>query len=806
MTERKRSSTVREIQMIVNTIMFFWWLHLCALFLGTSAWLLVPRHRQSLPSRTIICARRPTSSFSLLASHTKTTSDILDRDGLKELTIAELKEVLRSHNQKVTGNKAELVERILVHQQNNHAEEDFLEGEGSISSMISYDPSLSQLPKPVLESFLRYTSSIATRNNNNMHETEISPPSQEPKLLPIQQRSFNIIADGGDAVLFSPTGTGKTLAYIIPLASRLWEWKRNGSLQHKKKLQKQRFIQQQRNKNDSLPSKQVEAAAPSIMIIEPSREMAKQVGKVWNKFHPTVSKPTRQIVTVFGGVPTARQAALLSSKTDVVVGTPGRIRELIREGFLSTEHVRSIVLDEGDALLNFNDNPEVEWLLDGMRNDYQLILASATINKLVEKFVGEVMELEVGEDGYVNMVDEVATTNDGADDDSDDFGFLVDGETLEQQTHAVDLDTSPVRHWSMPASAASRTALVSDLIVTLAPRRGIIFVPSKAEVELVAQELSERLSTTNDVSVHVLHGDMVQAARSRAIVAFRGDNSETKKSTQPNNNMSRTRILVATDVASRGLDIPTVDLVLQYGVPRKNGKDGTFDSELYIHRTGRAGRFGSTRTADTIMLYDRFQGEGNTLKDLQDEMLRLRDVEILPKALPSPGDVMDALYHRALQRCTKFDEEGKADLVQYFENRLMKGGDLLEHSDSGSIQTEAMLIRRLAAAMAALSGLEDVVPPRSLLTANPSDRTIRVWNESCSRENPLSPPDVTKLVKALGSGKLGRISICEDGSAVFDLSQSKAKRLIKKAKDDEMKSLVEGWSFDMPESLPAIPS
>jgi hypothetical protein len=206
------------------------------------------------------------------------------------------------------------------------------------------------------------------------------------------------------------------------------------------------------------------------------------------------------------------------------------------------------------------------------------------------------------------------------------------------------------------------------------------------------------------------------------------------------------------------------------------------------------------------MLYDRFQGEGSTLKDLQDEMLRLRGVEILPKALPSPGEVMESLYHRALQRCMKFDEEGKTDLVQYFENRLMKGGDLLEHSDSGSIQTEAMLIRRLAAAMAALSGLEDVVPPRSLLTANPSDRTIRVWKESCSRKNPLSPPEVTKLVKSLGSGKLGRISICEDGSAVFDLSQSKAKRLIKKAKDDEMKSLVAGWSFDMPESLPAIPS
>jgi superfamily II DNA/RNA helicase len=735
----------------------------------------------------------------LSASHATISADISSKEKLQDLTIAELKELLRTNNEKVSGNKAELVDRILSHQQSSSAGKDVLKED---ASEISYHPSLSQLPKPVLESFLRFSSSSNAARNMNVHDDGAdasASPTQQPKLLPIQERSFDIIADGGDAVIFSPTGTGKTLAYILPLAKRLFEWKHDGSLQHRKKIQKQRFIQQQRNKNDSMPSKQTEAAAPSILVIEPSRELAKQVGKVWSKFHPTVTKATKQIVTVFGGVPTARQAALLSSKTDVVVGTPGRIRELIREGFLSTSHVRSIVLDEGDVLLNFQDNPEVEWLLEGMRNDYQLILASATINKRVETFVGEVMELEVGEEGYVNMVDVVdedATSNDYGI-ETNDIDFEIEG-TDEQSTQEV------VNHWAMAASARDRTALVSDLIITSAPRRGIIFVPSKAEVEVVAQELIERLSSANDVSIHVLHGDMVQAARSRTIVAFRGDTETAPTQT----NMSR--ILVATDVASRGLDIPTVDLVLQYGVPRKNGKDGTFDSELFIHRTGRAGRFGSTRTADTIILYDRSQGEGTTLKGLQDEMIRLRGVEILPKTLPSPGEVMNAAYHRALQRFEKFDKEGednreKQDLVQYFEKRLMKD-ILFEHSDSGPSQTESLLMTRLAAAMAALSGLEDVVPPRSLLTANPSDRTIRVWSDSCSRRNPLSPPEVTKVVKELGSGKLGRISICEDGSAVFDLSQSKAKRLLQKAGDKEMSSLVEGWHFEMPESLSAIPS
>ena len=261
-------------------------------------------------------------------------------------------------------------------------------------------------------------------------------------------------------------------------------------------------------------------------------------------------------------------------------------------------------------MLNFKDNPEVEWLLEGMRDDYQLVLASATVNKRVEKFVGEIMELEVGEEGYV-VVDQREGFNVGNrnDDSSEDGGIdMYDVDSGVHTTESNRANEAPklskkapaVRHWSMPASALSRITLTADLIVTMAPRRGIVFVPSKAEVESVAQELTERLSA-NDVSIHILHGDMVQQARSRTIIAFSDESAKV------------TRILVATDVASRGLDLPAVDLVVQFGVPRMTGKDGTFDSELYIHRTGRAGRFGNSRTADAIVFYDRTQGEATTL-------------------------------------------------------------------------------------------------------------------------------------------------------------------------------------------------
>ena len=298
-----------------------------------------------------------------------------------------------------------------------------------------------------------------------------------------------------------------------------------------------------------------------------------------------------------------------SCKTIYSPLAPGRIRELIREKYLSTSKVRSIVLDEADTLLNFKDNPEVEWLLEGMRDDYQLILASTTVNKRVEKFVGEIMELEVGEEGYV-VVDQregfnLGNRNDDASEDGGIDMYDVDSGVHTESNRANEVPklskkAPAVRHWSMPASASSRITLTADLIVTMAPRRGIVFVPSKAEVESVAQELTERLPA-NDVSIHILHGDMVQQARSRTIIAFSDESAKV------------TRILVATDVASRGLDLPAVDLVVQFGVPRMTGKDGTFDSELYIHRTGRAGRFGNSRTADAIVFYDRTQGEATTL-------------------------------------------------------------------------------------------------------------------------------------------------------------------------------------------------
>ena len=220
---------------------------------------------------------------------------------------------------------------------------------GNLSDCIPIDPSLGIFPPPLIDAFLRFTASssgnadTAATGDNYDHEPSpslfahptISSTTSSPKLLPIQQLSYPLISKGQDTVLFSPTGTGKSLAFILPLAARLLEWKTDGSLHHKKEAQRQHYMKRARttnhNGNDSLSSssQQVDMAAPLILIVEPSRELARQVGKIWSKFHPSSmlskgggsSSSKRHVVTVYGGVPMTRHAALLGSKTDVVIGS-----------------------------------------------------------------------------------------------------------------------------------------------------------------------------------------------------------------------------------------------------------------------------------------------------------------------------------------------------------------------------------------------------------------------------------------------------------------------------------------------------
>ena len=549
-------------------------------------------------------------------------------------------------------------------------------------------------------------------------------------LLPSQVKSFRRIYAGRDAVLQAPTGSGKTLAYVLPLVSR-------------------KFVR-------SRPQK---ICTPIIIAIAPSRELARQVGKEWTKFTDL------PVATVFGGVPIERHVSLLKSKPVILVSTPGRLRELVREGHLDYSQVTTLVLDEADTLLDRGDSPDVRAIFDEIetavgyreKSEYQLVLVSATINANVKEFTDELM---MSPKAYIRVK-------------GSESKVLVSSSSSKGETSSGDAsmksNVPAVQHWHMACKSTKQSSITADLISILSPRLTIVFVPTKSETETVASFLSTKLMLGD---VRILHGDMTQTSRSRSIALIREAAS-----------LGTAQVLVATDVASRGLDLPNVDLVVQFGVPRLAGQDGTFSTELYTHRSGRTGRVrtvhhgGSVETANAITMYDPANGEGKLIPELVKEVGEKLKVQILPKPIPSATEVVDAGYKRTklalgVDVDTDAGADQKKELATYFKSRLQEENSI----DTNDPQ---QLLEYLSKAMAALSSLDASASPfeqqYSLVTGDDSDRTLRLSRKDGAA---LSPPQVTQFCKPLGSGKLGRIVIAKDGSAIFDLPLKRSNRLL----------------------------
>lgn len=437
-----------------------------------------------------------------------------------------------------------------------------------------------------------------------------------------------------------------------------------------------------------------------------------------------------------------------------------------------------------------------------------MVLVSATIGKNVKDFA---RDMEFPKSSFVRV------------DGNRDSKTLV-GETPQASEAGVAAsapsileNAATVGHWHVSCKASVRPDITASLISVLSPRMTIVFVPTKSETESVAAFLSEKASGT---TIRILHGDMSQSARSRCIAMIR-DDAARKESLKDEGSLDG-QILVATDVASRGLDLPNVDLVVQFGLPRISGKDGTINPELYAHRTGRTGRFRALpsakstnwrpaanryETANAVALYDPAIGEGKLVGSLVEEVREDLGVTIKPMAIPSAARVVDAAYTRLSGDIVADSsrEKGPADLEKYFKQRL-EADERIDTSDPDA------LLRRLASAMASLSKLDPSLSPysqvSSLLTGDPAMNTLRLYSrlDSVDGSDPLRPPAVTSFCKKRGSGKLGRVVICGDGSAVFDLPKKRARRLVEAIRAEEEENLEEDleYALELPVSLPEM--
>ena len=349
---------------------------------------------------------------------------------------------------------------------------------------------------------------------------------------------------------------------------------------------------------------------PQALVLAPTRELAVQVA---GGIHDLAKNSGLRVVPVYGGQPIDRQFRSLRNGAQIVVGTPGRVLDHIRRGSLSFTHVSYCVLDEADEMLALGFAEDLEAILAELPEERQLAFFSATmparILALTKKFLREPVHIQIK-----SRQRTLDTTNQT-------YYEVPPGKKLEALARVLDMET---------------------------PGPTIIFCRTRQETS----DLSENLRLRG-YSTEALHGDMNQAERDRVMRRFREGQAD---------------LLIATDVAARGLDIETVTHVINYDIP--------WDVEQYIHRIGRTGRAG--RSGDAITLVS--GKERHQLKNIE----RMIGSVIKPARIPTAADI-------ASKRRDLFQETLREVLLAgEFENHLATVEALSEEFDSAEVAAAAL--------------------------------------------------------------------------------------------------------------------
>jgi ATP-dependent RNA helicase DeaD len=318
---------------------------------------------------------------------------------------------------------------------------------------------------------------------------------------PIQEQAIPALLEGRDVIGQAQTGTGKTAAFGLPIMQ---------------------YVD---------PSER----SVQALVLTPTRELCIQVTQALRTYgaHTGID-----VVAVFGGAPIRGQQGQLRAGGHVVVGTVGRVLDLISRHSLMLHDCRFVVLDEADEMLDLGFLEDVERILALTPASRQTALFSATIPPPIRALADDYM--------YDPMI------------------IYVEAATLT-------IDT--VAQFQLPVDARSKPGKLVDVLRAEAPDQAIVFVRTKIRCEQLYRTLRDR-----GLNVRALHGDMTQGARDGVMLAFKA---------------GRVPILVATDVAARGLDISTVTHVINYDVPTS--------PDIYVHRIGRTGRVGRSGRAITFV-------------------------------------------------------------------------------------------------------------------------------------------------------------------------------------------------------------
>ena len=324
---------------------------------------------------------------------------------------------------------------------------------------------------------------------------------------PIQEQAIPRALAGRDIVGCAQTGTGKTAAFVLPILQRMSAPLIAGG----------------------------RAARPSALVVTPTRELCGQIEEVGETLGTYTG---RRVLAVFGGVPYDPQAKRAREGADLLVATPGRLLDMMRQGDVRLDRVDTLVLDEADRMLDMGFWPDVKRIIDAVPSKRQNLLFSATMSKQVLTIIEDTLDspvfIELG--GSAKPVE------------------LVDQKVL-------------------PVNSEQKVDLLVEYFRHHDPQRTIVFTRTRRRAERLATTLNK-----SGVTCEAIHGDRTQGQRQRALDGFK---------------RGRIAVLVATDVVARGIDVDNITHVINFDIPT--------NPEDYVHRIGRTARAGTSGVAVSLL-------------------------------------------------------------------------------------------------------------------------------------------------------------------------------------------------------------
>jgi ATP-dependent RNA helicase RhlE len=319
---------------------------------------------------------------------------------------------------------------------------------------------------------------------------------------PIQAQAIPIVLEGKDLIGCAQTGTGKTAAFAIPVLQLL---STNKSIDKRKKIRS--------------------------LIVTPTRELAIQIDESFKAYGRHTSLYS---TVIFGGVNQSSQTMALRRGVDILIATPGRLLDLMHQGFVSLKDVEIFVLDEADRMLDMGFIHDVKKILAALPQKRQSLFFSATMAPEIVRLAGTIVHKPV----KIEVTPSATTV-----------------EATRQFVYFVD--------------KGNKISLLIDVLKDKAIKTALVFVRTKHGADKVV-----RLLVKNNIKAEAIHGNKAQNFRQRALANFKSQ---------------ATRVLVATDIAARGIDVDDLGHVINYELPNI--------SETYVHRIGRTGRAGANGTA-----------------------------------------------------------------------------------------------------------------------------------------------------------------------------------------------------------------